>query len=84
MNASIATSHSEQRGGSERTRWLWCGRDGCAQLEMETDSDRNIHRRGDASCSSLQQTTTLRNQSEQRFGSFMGNHLDSGLKGLLH
>ena len=59
--------------------------DGWAELEIEIDALRNhYHRRGDASCSSLQQSIPLRKQSEQRFGTQLGNLIDSGLKGLLH
>ena len=61
-------------GGSE------CAGDVRAWLETEIDSDHNLHRRGDASCSSLlQQTKPLRKQSEQRFGTKLGNLNDSGL-----
>ena len=79
---------------SAPARWLCVG-DGWAELEIETDAlPEHYHRRGDASCIQQQQTTPLRNMSEQRFGreilfvpgriAQMGNHLDSGLKGLLH
>ena len=69
---------------SAPARWLCVG-DGWAELEIETDAlPEHYHRRGDASCIQQQQTTPLRNMSEQRFGRFMGNHFDSGLKGLLH
>ena len=50
---------------------------------MGIDSLHDVHyRRGDASCISVwQHTTPLRNQSEQRFGTQLGNLIDSGLKG---
>ena len=61
--------------------------DGCAAMEIVDDSlpEHHYRDRGDASCSSLLPTTKpLRNQSEQRFGTQLGNLIDSGLKGLLH
>ena len=69
------------KDGSSAVRWLCAGNDGCARLEIEIDFNQGvIHHRGDASCSSLmQQTKPLRNQSEQRFGTQMGNLSDSGL-----
>ena len=78
-------------------RWLCVLDDGCARLETWMDFCLMAnHHRGDASCSTLQPTIKpLRNQSEQRLGreilqfvpgriAQMGNHLDSGLKRILH
>ena len=67
-------------------RWLWALDDGCARLETRTDFClmANDHR-GDARCNVLQSTISpMRTQSDQRFGTQVGNLIDSGLKGLLH
>ena len=67
-------------------RWLCVLDDGCARLETWMDFCLMAnHHRGDAGCSTLQSTIKpLRNRSEQRFGTQVGNLIDSGLKGLLH